>query len=63
MGRSVSRSKSLRVWAMSVGRESLCSLYSFVMIEVRRFRKIQSSLLGRGLVRRRRRGRVRRLGR
>ena len=52
MGRSVSRSKSLRVWAMSVGRESLCSLYSFVMIEVRRFRKIQSSLLGRGLVRR-----------
>ena len=48
---------------MSVGRESLCRLYSFVIIDVMRFRKIHSSLLGRELVRRRRRGLVRRLGR
>ena len=59
MGRSVSRSRSLRVWAMWVGRESFCFLYSLVISDVRRFRKIHSNLLGRELARRRRRGLVR----
>ena len=61
-GRSVSRRRSLRVWAMSVGMESLCLRYSLVITEVIRLRWIHSNLPGRVLLRRRRKGRIRREG-
>ena len=61
-GRSVSRRRSLRVWTMSVGRESLCLRYSLVITEVIMLRRIQSNLPSRVLLRRWRKGRIKREG-